>query len=1301
MSSHLSASETIGLVQRLRETVQDLGAADEKLNQELRARTGAAQRRRQDGIAEKEALLASELSRLAVPFQAARDKAQRRHDQREARLAAGRESSLRRALEKIQNEEGRQKYIAQKGLLDTGKFREESLAANEAAYAEFSQSLGASQEAFAGLEAQAARAFRGFGRFVRLLASPGEGGAPEPASDERQLLERLHQLRTSLESDLKRFGRRPLPLLFRMVPLWLWGVLLVVCGVGLAPALRHFQLANLSPAQAAGGAGAGLALIVTAYFLGRQTAAPLAAAIARSLHTARRLHSACEEQARQNHARQAEHIEADCAARIRSFEQTWQRAQDEAVLAREVRPGQIEEKHRRAVARNDRQARSALEQIERDRVAATEKLHREIEAQTQHLGQAQDASLGKINEDYQARWRKLEEDWRTRMTPLYEAAKAAGAAAAAAFPPWQPGLWDNWAPPAAAVNAVPVGHLEVEAMSGAGGSRTLARLTLPGPARLSLPVCLTYPQAGSLLIETPRGGGDEAVAVINNVLFRLLATLPAGKASFTVIDPVKLGQNFAGIMHLADYEENIVNSRIWTQTTQIEQRLADLNEHMEKVIQMYLRNEYETIAEYNLQAGNIAEKYHFVVIADFPVNFSETAIRRLLHIAASGARCGVYTLIHWDHRYPPPPDFVPEALRKSSVGIVCDREGARLAGLSGPGIKLRLDAPPDADFATRFLHQVGEASRGANRVEVPFAQVIPAPQERWTLETTEELRVPIGRTGATKLQYLAIGKGTRQHALVAGKTGSGKSTLFHVVITNLALWCPPEEVEFYLVDFKKGVEFKCYASHRLPHARVVAIESDREFGLSVLQRVDEELRRRGDLFRKLGVQDIPGYKSAGGAEPMPRSLLIIDEFQEFFVEDDRISQAAAVLLDRIVRQGRAFGIHVVLGSQTLGGAYTLARATLGQMVIRIALQCNEADAYLIMDESNSAPRLLSRPGEGIYNDMAGNLEGNSPFQTVWLSDEERDASLEEVARVAGGRGAVYPGPVVFEGNAPADTRDNLPLRQALETLASKPPSAARFWLGAPNSIKGPTEALFQRRSGSNLLIVGQREEAVLAMFAVGLISLAAQHPRGAARFVFFDSTLPDTPQREFFERVFRGIPHELVVAKSGDIPEVMKRLEADLNGRIEDAQAPGPETFVFLHELQNYKKLRQDEDMAFSLGGDDAAGNPAQQLARLVTDGPSHGIHVIASVDTYNNVNRFLGRKALSEFEMRVLFQMSTNDSASLCDDPKASTLGLHRALFYNEQEGYLETFRPYALPPADWIDRAAAALSRLGNPPA
>ena len=496
-----------------------------------------------------------------------------------------------------------------------------------------------------------------------------------------------------------------------------------------------------------------------------------------------------------------------------------------------------------------------------------------------------------------------------------------------------------------------------------------------------------------------------------------------------------------------------------------------------------------------------------------------------------------------------------------------------LADWREPGVRLVLDPPPSPEFATQFLHDVGESGRGSTRVEVPFEQIAPDEKEFWSEETAEELRVPIGRSGATKMQYLEIGRGTRQHALIAGKTGSGKSTLFHIIVTNLALWCGPEQVEFYLVDFKKGVEFKCYANRRLPHAKVIAIESDRAFGLSVLQRLDDELRRRGDLFRQLGVQDVPGYKKAGGKEPMPRTLLMIDEFQEFFTEEDRVSQGAAVLLDRIVRQGRAFGIHVILGSQTLGGAYTLARATIGQMVIRIALMCNEADAFLIMDQDNPAPRLLSRPGEGIYNDAAGAIEGNSPFQAVWLPEEVRDGYLEKIRGRADDK--KFPGPFVFEGNAPADVRENLVLSNLLQgrQLAGRPGRAAarpyrtenshqsRIWLGAPNSIKGPTEAIFQRQSGSNLLIVGQSEEREMTLLVVALVSLAAQYPKGAARFIVLDSTPPGFPERDFLERVIAAIPHEVVQAGNATLAEVMGGLAEELKNRAADEKAVGAGDF--------------------------------------------------------------------------------------------------------------------------------------------
>jgi DNA segregation ATPase FtsK/SpoIIIE, S-DNA-T family len=1032
-------------------------------------------------------------------------------------------------------------------------------------------------------------------------------------------------------------------------------------------------------------------LVLIAYIIGGSQASALANEIAGNLAKSRWLAGACLDKAKTRNQQEQIRLRNETADAIAAMNAKWKQSVKDAIELRGTRPIKIDEKARRAFAKNESTHEQRLREVERDRAQTLARLRSGSDAEAKEMFDTHHAKIGRLEAEFKGLWDTMIAEWKGIVEPIYASIRAANEFSEKMFPPWEIPLWKDWDPPLEFKNAAKFGSLEVDMSKAAEAMPKDPRLALPGPANFSVPLLLTYPLQGSILFETPKVGHEEAIAAINNIIFRLLSTNPAGKLSFTIFDPVGLGQNFAGLMHLADFEESHINSRIWTQAAQFEEKLAELNEHMEKVIQMYLRNEYETIAEYNAQAGTIAEKYHILVIASFPVNFSDTAAKRLRNIATSGARCGVYTLMHWDQRNTVPQDFVPDELRKNSVTLVRRENDFVLANWRVTGSQIQLDPPPSPEFATHFLREVGKKGKDSNRVEVPFEQIAPKNGQIWSEETSQELRVPIGRSGATKLQYLEIGKATRQHALIAGKTGSGKSTLFHVMITNLALWCSPEQVEFYLVDFKKGVEFKSYANRHLPHAKVVAIESDRQFGLSVLERIDRELRRRGDLFRAQGVQDVAGYKRSGGTEPMPRSLLMIDEFQEFFTEEDHVSQQAAVLLDRIVRQGRAFGIHVILGSQTLGGAYTLARATLGQMVIRIALQCNEADAYLIMDQDNPAPRLLSRPGEGIYNDSAGAIEGNSPFQAVWLPENVRDNYLAQVRERADHMGKSYPGPFVFEGNAPADVNENIPLRVFLETKSAKAPPQSRAWLGAPNSIKGPTEAVFQKQSGNNLLIVGQNAEASLSMLAVALVALSAQYPRGAVRFVLLDSTTPESPEREFLDRVVQGIPHELVRVKGGEVGEAMNTLAEELKRRSGDEQSNnGPETFVLIQDLQNYKKLRQEDEFSFS-STDEAS--PASTLLKLISEGPAHGIHVIATCDSFNNVNRFLGRKNLSEFEMRVLFQMSASDSASLIDSPDAATLGMHRALYYNDREGYTEMFRPYARPGNEWIERVTGQL--------
>ncbi len=538
-----------------------------------------------------------------------------------------------------------------------------------------------------------------------------------------------------------------------------------------------------------------------------------------------------------------------------------------------------------------------------------------------------------------------------------------------------------------------------------------------------------------------------------------------------------------------------------------------------------------------------------------------------------------------------------------------------------------------------------------------------------------------------------LGKGTSQHVLTSGKTGSGKSTMLHALITNGALRYNPDQLELYLIDFKKGVEFKVYAAMQLPHARVIAVESEREFGLSVLQRLDVEMKERGELYRQYGAQDLGGFRAARPEQPLPRILLVIDEFQEFFVEDDKIAQEVSLLLDRLVRQGRAFGMHVILGSQTLGGSYSLPRATLGQMAVRIALQCSEADAHMILSEDNTAARLLTRPGEAIYNDANGMMEGNNLFQVVWLSDERREKYLERIQEMSREQNIIKPPPIVFEGNLPADVSLN-PLLNRLLAATEWPeaPRADSAWLGDAIAIKDPTVVVFRPQSGSNALIVGQNDEAALSMLMMSAISIAAQHPPvgpQTCRIFLLDGSPVDSAIHGKLGELADVLPHPVKNITWRELGAMYTELAAEIKRRQGDASADQAPIFIFIYDIQRFRDLRKsDDDFGFSKYDEDKPMPPSKLFGDVLRDGPPLGIHTIIWCDSVNNLNRTFDRQGTKEFENRILFQMSSNDSSTLIDTPAASKLGENRALYYSEEENRTEKFRPYGVPEKEWLDQ-------------
>ncbi len=983
---------------------------------------------------------------------------------------------------------------------------------------------------------------------------------------------------------------------------------------------------------------------------------------------------------------------ADAEFTVRSEEFSLRRQAD-LERVEKMRASRLEE----ITERRQRELADAAGRHDRVVRGLEESFQRELE----RIKGAGQRALLESDQRFQRRWREMAGCWREGIEKFHNAIVEIDNTCSRFFPNWETTDWDAWTPAGDVLKPIPLGHYQVDLARIPNGIPEDERLR-PEQSQFALPALLPLPQRSCLLLNAEGEGRQAAVAMLQSTMLHILTALPPGKVRFTIIDPVGLGENFSAFMHLADFDEQLVANRIWTDMAHIPQRLADLTEHMENVLQVYLRNEFESIHEYNSAAGEMAEPYRILVVANFPANFTEEASRRLASIVASGPRCGVFTLMSVDRNLPSPPNFNMADLEPYAMKLSW-RDGRFVGSHDGYGeLPLTPQRVPGPERFTEIVKAIGRKVPDAGRVEVPFSHIGPVDGDRWSADSRSGIDVPLGRAGALKLQNLRLGRGTSQHVLIAGKTGSGKSTLLHVLVTNLALRYPPDEVEFYLVDFKKGVEFKTYATHRLPHARVVAIESEREFGLSVLERLDAELRYRGDLFRKLGVQDLAGFRAAQPEAKLPRTLLIIDEFQELFVEDDRIAQNAALLLDRLVRQGRAFGIHVLLGSQTLGGAYSLARTTLGQMAVRIALQCSDADAHLILSEDNTGARLLSRPGEAIYNDANGLYQGNHPFQVAWLSDHERDRYLSDVAAAAADRKWAAPPPIVFEGNVSAEVRENAALEELLRAPAwTQRPRTTVAWLGSAVSIKEPTAATFARQSGSNLLAVGQRDESALGILTTAMVSLAAQGAPAelqsdapGSRFYVLDGTRPEAPEAGCWDRVAEAVPHPVQIGKPRDVGRLISEVLAEVERREQAGVEDAPPVYLIVYDLGRFRDLRRaDDDFGLSGFGEQKPPDPAQQFGRILRDGPAWGVHTLVWCDTMNNVTRWLDRQTMRDLELRVAFQMNSNDSSTLIDSAAASRLGVHRAILYHEGQGWLEKFRPYAVPSRDWLDHVRNQL--------
>ncbi|WP_420122804.1 FtsK/SpoIIIE domain-containing protein [Nakamurella sp.] len=836
---------------------------------------------------------------------------------------------------------------------------------------------------------------------------------------------------------------------------------------------------------------------------------------------------------------------------------------------------------------------------------------------------------------------------------------------------------------------------------------------------LALPPVVRYP----VIIDLDRTGGFvcQTPTIVESTVLGLLAALGPGQVRLDVFDPDRLGESANFLYGLGDAAEKVIGRKVRTTAKELAELLVEVEEHITLVTQKYLQGAYRTLTEYNHASGDVAEAYRVLVIYDYPSGFSrddqydKEQLQRLEKILTTGRRCGVFVLIVRSHRGAESDrvasvlpqvagDVDPAAVVAPGLGL----DGSTGLLLCGP--KGRSDVSVSWSFdpipalspqvhqsllthIERGLRRAGDLQVTPDRVselarsgmERAVAKgtgdrepVVAAyePATWWQGSSAEHVTAVVGRLGATDTARIRLDSQTASSVLIGGRPGSGKSVLLHSLIMSLVQQYGPDEVELYLIDFKEGVEFKQYATARLPQARVVAIESEREFGVAVLEKLADEIIDRGALFRAdgSGEQSNVGQYRRRTGRPMSRIVLIIDEFQVLFDRDDKIGSRAAEMLERVLRTGRAFGVHVVLASQTIAGMPALGRHLPNLIPTRVVLQSAEADSRLLLSEENADARMLSRPGEAILNTAGGQKDANQRIQSTYWDPEDRAWVLEQLRRRADGEGRTVV-PIVFEGSKGASV-DEVPGSTFDPATTTPTATAVSLPLGLSMNLSGPVRADLRREPGTNLLLVIDEPGPLL----VGLVVLARAGVR--TEVLDFGGTDEDGAAR----LAAAAAAPSTTVSRRREVRDRLTGVAAEVDERIQLHDYNSPPLVVVIHGLHRAREFDPNGEF------DDASESGL--LKRIARDGPEVGVHLLVWIDKKASVDRRLSYDALREFGLRVCGPASREDSLALIDSDEAQGLHPGQAVFDDHDQGRHQRVRLFVGPDRQWSSTMLAGTS-------
>ncbi len=664
---------------------------------------------------------------------------------------------------------------------------------------------------------------------------------------------------------------------------------------------------------------------------------------------------------------------------------------------------------------------------------------------------------------------------------------------------------------------------------------------------------------------------------------------------------------------------------------------------------------------------------HVVVLLDFPYAIDDPVAELLDRIAEAGGLVRPLLLV------------ASGAPGSSDAPRWVGREAVRLTESDGRWTTVAIDYPypidadpaPDASAVDGILEAaVGRAEDDTGPVLQLTNLLAEDIAEPWRHDARGSLDLIFGSSPSGPLELsLRSANPPHPNMLVGGAVGQGKSNLLLDVIYGLATRYSPDELEFHLLDFKEGLEFARFGPDPngeswLPHVRSLSLESDRPFGTAVLGHFEAEMNRRAELFKEAGQSSISDFRDATG-QPMPRLVLVIDEFHELFGGDDDMTRGAVDTMERLARKGRAYGVHLVLASQTLSGIQALAmkeESIFAQFPIRLSLKNTEMESQAILEQGNKAAADLTYRGEVVFNTNFGRASNNG--NQIGLAAYADTVALAALQRQLWELGHGSP-PTVFLASEPAPWPE-----VSLPGLEGGVP----LWIGRPLGVDDePRCHRLVDDADQAVAVLGAdragNRQAIRSMVLTALAGLAG------GQLVVLDG---DGAEADGW---FADIEH---VAEKAGVPVVRlsrddsaRFLREDVKDRLAGNGSDGPLLMAGL----SIQRLRGMSDTGDDDGDDDDfmfssdCGSARDVLQQVAQSGANNTVYLIGAWTNLRNAETDMGM-GLPGVAAAVTNGLGIEDMRTLVGPHADAVQGRPRLGFYDRTgDGTLEVLVPYAAP--------------------